>query len=196
MRYFFLLLATALFSTGCSEEKGERTQKEIIARMEDEYLSELANKGVSELHEEIKWRLYCNHCDVSVKSCMGREMKGLTYGMLDLKVFYLKFDNGRGEIAYTFIANDSMQCPISEISGNKIHGAGFSVDKGALLYFLSAGETEKISLNCDTMVNIRECPTRMLNTDQPVIRKYLNKNRQKLNPWFHMQAVKRGYFED
>lgn len=196
MSRYLLILLLFLIATGCEEERQKRSQKEVVKQMDEEYQAKLVQHGIQDLHDEIKWRLYCNHCDVPVKSCMGNKMNGLTYGMLDMKIFYLKFDDGVGEIAYTFIYNDSLQCTISEIQGNKIHGVGFSEEDGKLLYFLSAGETEKVELNCDTMANISECPTRMINPDQPVVRKYLERNRKKLDPWFHMEAVKRGFFDN
>lgn len=196
MRQFLLIFLTIFIITGCEEERDERTQKEMIAQMENEYLSQLARRDALSVYEETKFRLYCNYCNVKVKNCMGREMQGLTYGMLDMKVYYLKFDDGVGEMAFTFIYADSLQCTISEAPGNKVHGVGFSLDDNKVLYFLSAGETEKISLHCDTMADVSDCPTRMMNPDQPVIRKYLKKNRKKLDPWFHMQAVRRGFFDD
>lgn len=189
-------IVTVILLAGCSEEQEERSPEVLLEKMEQDYLGQIARLGILDLYEEVKWRLYCNHCDVPVKNCMGRELPGVTYGMLDLKVFYLKYENGKGELAYTFIYDNSMQCSLEDVPGNKIHGIGFVKDGIKPLYYISAGEAGHISIKCDTMADISECPTRMINPDQPVVRKFLLKNRNKLNPWFHMQAVKRGFLPE
>lgn len=193
MRILTLIVFGVIMLSSCGSDENNGEQQSVLASMEDDYLQRINELGITDLYNEVKWRLYCNHCDVPVKNCMGRELQGVTYGMLDLKVFYLKFENGVGEMAYTFIYNDSLQCAVADMAGNKVHGIGFEQNGKKPLYYISAGETNKISLQCDTMVDISKCPTRMLNPKQPVVLKYLNKNRSMLNPWFHMEAMKRGY---
>lgn len=196
MNRLLLVVFTVVLLTGCHEEQEERSPEVMLEKMEDDYLGQIARLGILNLYEEVKWRLYCNHCDVPVKSCMGREVQGLTYGMLDLKVFYVKYEDDTGELAYTFIYDKSVQCSLEDMPGNKVHGIGFVKDGIEPLYYISAGDAGQISIRCDTMADISECPTRMINPDQPVVRKFLVKNREKLNPWFHMQAIKRGFLSD
>lgn len=195
-KFYIIPFIIALFLAGCTEKSSERSQKAVLDKMEDDYLSQINALGITDLYKEVKWRLYCNHCDVPVTSCSGMSIQGLTYGMLDMKVFYLKFDHGIGELAFTYIYNDSLQCSLANVPGNKIYGVGFQQDNEQPLYYISMGENARVSLNCDTMKDITDCPTRMINPDQPVVRKFLKNNRNKLNPWFHMEAVKRGFFED
>lgn len=192
---YILVSLTFLLLVGCAEEENDRSQKALLNKMEDDYLAQIDNMGITELYEEAKWRMYCNHCDVPVKSCSGMELSNITYGMLDLKIFYLKLEDDIGELAFTFIYNDSLQCNLENVSGNKVHGIGFEKSTGRPLYYISAGNTNQISLQCDTMIDINECPTRMLNPDQPVVKKFLQEYRPRLNPWFHMQAVKRGFLQ-
>ena len=196
MKGLLSTILVALLLSGCAEEQQERSPEVLLKEMEEDYLAQVARLGILDLYEEVKWRLYCNHCDVPVKDCSGRELKGMTYGMLDLKVFYLKYDNGKGELAYTFLYDGKLQCSLKDVDGNKIHGIGFAKDGLEPLYYISAGETGHISVRCDTMADISECPTRMINPDQPVVRKFIANNREKLNPWFHMQAMKRGFIKD
>lgn len=196
MKSFFFSIFIIIIATGCTSVEEDRSPQAVLNNMENDYLKQINELGITELYKEIKWRLYCNHCDVVVKNCMGKEMKGITYGMLDMKVFFLKYENGKGELAYTFIYNDSLQCSLADVSGNKIHGIGFVKDGKEPLYYISAGSTDHISINCDNQADLSDCPTRMINTDQPVIKKYLLANREKLNPWFHMEAIKRGVLED
>lgn len=193
MKHITALILIIVLLAGCDEEKNDRSQKAVLASMEDDYLKQIGQLGIMDLYTETKWRLYCNHCDVPVKSCSGVEIKGLTYGMLDLKVFFLKYEDGVGKLAYTFLYRDSLQCSLADVQGNKVHGIGFKKDSNEPLFFLSAGETEQISVHCDEMEDLSDCPTRMINPDQPVVKKYLIANRPKLNPWFHMEAVKRGF---
>lgn len=195
VRNYITLLLITLFLFGCKQEAEDRSQKALLDKMEEDYLTQIDHLGLTELYKEAKWRMYCNHCDVPVKDCSGMELQGITYGMLDLKVFYLKVAGNEGELAFTFIYNDSLQCTLEKVPGNKILGIGFDRDKGKPTYYISAGQTAQISIKCDTMKDISECPTRMMNPDQPVVRKYLEKNRPKLNPWFHMEAVKRGFLD-
>lgn len=190
--FYTLLLLTLC---GCANEEAEKGSETALERMEQDYEQQIEEVGITDLYNETKWRLYCNHCDVTVKDCKGQPMKGVTYGMLDLQVFFVKFDNGKGEFACTFTYNDK-QCTLDEVPGNKVHGIGFMQDGKEPLYYISEGSTKQIPVNCDMQVNINDCPTRMLNPDQPVVRKYLAANREKLNPWFHMQAVKRGFIAD
>lgn len=197
MKRLLIAFCTVVLLAGCNEEQEERSPEVLLEKMEQDYLGQIARLGIMDLYEEVKWRLYCNHCDVPVaKNCMGRDLPGVTYGMLDLKVFYLKYENGKGELAYTFIYDNSVQCSLENVAGNKIHGIGFVKDGIKPLYYISAGDAGQISVRCDTMADITECPTRMMNPDQPIVRKFLTKNRNKLNPWFHMQAVKRGFLSD
>lgn len=196
LKHFLLSVVTVVLLTGCNDEQEERSPEAVLEKMEEDNLAQIARLGVTALHEEVKWRLYCNHCDVPVKDCNGKELPGLTYGMLDLKVFYVKYEDDTGELAYTFIYDNAVQCALEDVQGNKVHGIGFEKDGIEPLYYISAGEAGKISPHCDTMADISECPTRMINPDQPVVRKFLVANRAKLNPWFHMQAVKRGFLSD
>ena len=124
-------------------------------------------------------------------------MKDLTYAMLDLKVFFLRFDNDTGEIAYTFLLNDSLQCTVENTDGSSVHGFGFKKDSAVPLYYIGAGKDGKISTRCDTLLYEEGyCPTRIIKPLQPDVIKYIRKNRAKLNPWFHMEAVRRGVFDE
>ena len=192
----FPIIFALLCLQACDESQDERSTSNLLNTMENDYLQQVEKLGISDLYKEVKWRLYCNHCDVAVKDCAGTQVPGLTYGMLDLKVFFLKYENGKGELAYTFIYNDSLQCSLDNVQGNKVHGFGFEKDGLEPLYYIALGSTNQISINCDTMKNIEDCPTRMMNPDQPVVKKYLLTNREKLNPWFHMEAMKRGFITD
>ncbi len=196
MKHLLVGAFTVVLLAGCNEERQDRSPEVVLEKMEQDYMAQIARLGILGLYEEVKWRLYCNHCDVPVKDCNGRKLPGITYGMLDLKVFYVKYENGKGELAYTFLYDNSVQCSLEDVPGNKIHGIGFEKDGIEPLYYISAGEAGQISVRCDTMADISECPTRMINPDQPVVRKFLAANREKLNPWFHMQAVKRGFLPD
>lgn len=195
-RLFFFIAFTAICMQSCVDNNDEHSAGSLLHNMENNYLTEIDKLGISDLYKEVKWRLYCNHCDVAVEDCMGMKVPGLTYGMLDLKVFFLKYEDGKGELAYTFVYNDSLQCALDNISGNKVHGFGFEKDGREPLYYIAFGSTNPISINCDTMQQIDDCPTRMINPDQPVVKKFLLSNREKLNPWFHMEAVKRGFITD
>ncbi|MCB9045929.1 MAG: hypothetical protein H6550_07300 [Chitinophagales bacterium] len=195
MKRFTIVILSLLLLTACDEDNNDRSQQAVLNRMEDDYLKQIEQLGITDLYTETKWRLYCNHCDVPVKNCSGVEMKGLTYGMLDLKVFFLKYEDGVGKLAYTFLFHDSLQCSLADVQGNKIHGIGFEKNGTEPLFYISSGETEQISAHCDTMEDLSDCPTRMINPDQPVVRKFLEANRPKLNPWFHMEAVKRGFLD-
>lgn len=196
MKRYIIPIVAMLLMAACGEDKDDRSPEAVINNMEDDYLLQIQQLGIDSLYKEVKWRLYCNHCDIPVKNCMGRKIPGLTYGMLDLKVFFLKFEDSTGELAYTFIYNDSLQCSVDDVTGNKIHGIGFERNGKAPLYYISAGDTARISIHCDTLPDITGCPTRMINPEQPVVTKYLTANREKLNPWFHMEAVKRGLLDD
>lgn len=183
--------------SACTDEQAERKlQKQaVLNSMKQDYLEQIEELGIAELNEETKWRLYCNHCDVPVKDCNGQTLNGVTYGMLDLQVFFLKYENGKGELAYTFTRNGATQCTLDSVAGNKVHGIGFEKEGKAPLYYISSGSNKHIATDCDMQDDVSDCPTRMINPDQPVIRKFLATHREKLNPWFHMQAVKRGFLD-
>lgn len=192
----FYIIATCFFLVSCSEDNHTQSQKELLDAMEEDYIRQINDLDIYELYNEVKFRLYCNHCDEPVKSCTGREMEGLTYGMLDLKVFYLNYEDGQGELAYTFIYHDSLQCSLESAIRNKIHGIGFKEGGKSPLYYIVAGNDKKISPRCDTLKDITDCPTRMINPKQPVVIKYLERNRGRINPWFHMEAMKRGFITE
>ena len=177
----------------CGDSHSEHNNSDVLANMEKDYLELVEKLGISDLHNEVKWRLYCNYCDVQVEDCMGIQVPDLTYGMLDLKVFFLRYENGKGELSYTFVYNDSLQCALDKIPGNKVHGFGFEKDGREPLYYMTFDDISRVSINCDTMKNIEQCPTRMVNPNQPVVRKFLLANRGKLNPWFRLEAIKRGF---
>ena len=191
---YILLACTILLS--CNEGRQERSQKELYESMEEDYIRQINDLDIYELYNEVKFRLYCNHCDEVVKDCMGHEVENVTYGMLDLKVFYLNFDDGKGELAYTFILNDSLQCSLESAPRNQIHGIGFEEGASAPLYYIVAGKDKKVSIRCDTLTDISDCPTRMIDPKQPVVIKYLERNRGRINPWFHMEAMKRGFIQE
>ncbi len=190
------ILFICIAFTSCEEDNHTKSRKELLDAMEEDYIRKINDLDIYELYNEVKFRLYCNHCDQVVKDCMGHEVEGLTYGMLALKVFYLNYDEGKGELAYTFIYNDSLQCSLESAPRNQIHGIGFEEGGKAPLYYIVAGKDKKVSIRCDTMEDISDCPTRMINPKQPVVIKYLERNRGRINPWFHMEAMKRGFIKE
>lgn len=195
-----LILITISFFTlfSCNEDDTAEDGGNMFVKLEEGYMQDLYTLGVPDLYREQKWRLYCNYCDQQVVDCKGIPMKNLTYGMLDLRAFHLKTEGDTCELAYTFLLHDSLQCGIDNVPGNKIHGVAFLKKSEKPIYYISAGSDEKIPVTCDSTTAPGMCPTRMIEPLQPEVVRYINKvsATNKLNPWFHMEAVKRGVIKE
>lgn len=196
MNRLWLLLLLLLPFSSCEEDTDNITDEGIYDKIDAQYRQKIYELGINELTEDFKWRMYCNYCDVPVKNCRSKEIEGKSFAMLDMKIFYLNYDDDTGEVAFTFLLNDSLQCSLEQVDGIAVHGFGFVKDGVDPLYYIAAGSDLRIPAGCDTLLYEEGiCPERIIHPKQPEVIRFLTKYRKSLNPWLHMEAVRRGIYE-
>ena len=179
--------------------------------------------GLKEMYEDAKWRMYCVRCDRKVHYTQAAKTQcklpdSLTYGELNLELssvrkvplhnaYYPKLSLPDSlyfgfELFFCFDFK-KMNCQLFEkpiyldqeskqafslIYGEKYPQEPLSESKGGLLYY-----TFHRWFNLKTKAEIGK--VRIYTPLQPEVIYYVRTHVDKMDPWFHNEAIKRGLFD-
>jgi hypothetical protein len=186
----YIFLATVLYS--CTDKPDRKK-----VAVEEEYPKIVDSLGAQKYYDDAKWKISCIYCDDTVTYQISRSMKedtdlktNLTYGMIPVKCEWVNFrSNDTLEMSFLHYLNDSTYSSYRYLKGfESIKGIAYSILGDSILYYL--GPLGRQTIECGS-----PCPARSINPLQPEVIAYIKKNRDKLDPWFRVEAVKRGVFK-
>jgi hypothetical protein len=170
----------------CCSENNNHTHNAQVNQ--SEYPAIVDSLGLQKQYDETKWRMYCNYCD---KKVFINPLYGIkdtfTFGQMPLKYWsFNQIGKDTIELLFSYMYRDTIPCNYNYVHGIGICGIAYSIAKDTLLYFRGE-EVFRISVWCDV-----PCNERLVNPLQPEVIKYITDNKNKLNPWFYKEAIKRG----
>lgn len=183
--FAYLISISVVFIASCIERNNS-----ILSQ--NGYPSIIKSLELQKPFNEIKWRLYCIHCDEKVEFVDPEIKDKITFGMLDLR-----FDTidtlGEGknrdtiEVLFNFYYNDTI-CEYDYIKNLIYYGARV-IDKTKQIYCYST----KRDFTCvrDSCIDHPDCGSRLINPLQPEVISYIKNNQEKLAPWFKEEAKRR-----
>jgi hypothetical protein len=186
---FFLLL----FTCACNQVE-KKENKLVNAEGHDtvviDYPQEIKNKHLESFYDQAKWVMYCIHCD---ERCRFYKRINITdtpfLGALDLRFDKVKFFTDTTELNFYFYYRDSLKCDVNTFYnyGTLTYGAAFKGNKDSIIYFLSETTITRFSKKGKT--------SRYDNPLQPEVIAFIKNNKDKLNPWFRKEAIRRKIIE-
>ncbi len=149
--------------------------------IENRNLKLLDSLNFTRFNDSAKWRLYTLHCDDTTL----QDKKYLSLSSLNLKLVYVRKVNDTLDLLYQFMKDDSI--PIGRYPGQKYisDGVQFKTSENAIIGFLR-GEGTVWEKGQDSRY---EYPL------QPEVIAYIKNNENNLNPWFKMEAKKKGILQ-
>lgn len=159
-----------------------------------EYPLEIKHLGLEHLYDKSKWMLYCMECDAKLKFREETNIHDdITCGMLPLKFDHLEIRNDTIEIDFYFYYK-SKKVDWKLVDGMPTWGTVFKRNSDSIIMYSARDEYRYFMHSCvDPTV---ECPFRTVNPLQPEVIKYIKENRDKLDPWFRQEAIKRGVIDE
>jgi alanine-alpha-ketoisovalerate/valine-pyruvate aminotransferase len=148
--------------------------KDIIdGKLEDQYL-------------KTKWIIYCKNCDKKCIPSSFTEIKDtFDFAELDLKFSKVEYFNDTSEISFDFFYNDTLKCDINTVYHFDVTPSGIAFKKGSdsAIYFLTNTTIRRITYTDSSF--------RLVKPLQPEVINYIKTNKNKLNPWFREEAIRR-----
>lgn len=188
------LLFLLTFFVSCNASPDSTRNKILISEeVEKEYPAEIEKLGAQKRYDNAKWALYCIYCDMHIRF---RDPKHsidttTTYGQLPLRFHHLKIVGDTMEINFFFYYDnqkvDEFLTDFFPYSGAIFRGA-----KDSLAFYSSRGHASYFWFSCEDPKN---CKERRVIPEQPEVVKYIKENKNKIDPWFLKEAIKRGIIE-
>jgi hypothetical protein len=141
--------------------------------------------GLNKYYDNARWLMYCKYCDEKVV-CLNDSITLGEATIVGNEVHLVSKDTL--ELGFDFISKDSASCIGHYDKEQAIIGVAYNIENDSLIYFLGAGVTKRFKVWCDTI----PCNNRLVLPLQPEVIAYIKKNRDKLDPWFRDEAIKRG----
>jgi len=141
---------------------------------------------VNALYNEAKWKMYYMNCTGTVS--WRKRFSNLPrthFGFMPLVFKGLWRSRDSTEFYFEFYYKDTVPCDWNHTTNdmNIVDGIGFSGKKHKKVYYM------KEIARLDHMGNADDKSTTVL---QPVVQKFLLRNKNYLDPWFRDMAVKKG----
>ncbi len=190
----FLLLPILADCRSNIKEQNEHalTQTDTTLQNNYGYPEEIIQLGKEKLFENTKWFLYCLYCDQKVKLINSQIPDTVTYGTLPLMFDKILIINDSIEIDFTFMYKN-MRVNEATAYPAPIWGLLYN-SQDSIVSFSSMG-----SMRYSYFVSIKDpehSKNRKIKPLQPEVIQYIKENKDKLDPWFRKEAIKRGVINE
>jgi hypothetical protein len=193
-----ILLTLSIMISGCSESsKSARTQQSPYPRIVD-------SLQINDRYDSTKWYLYTYYCMDTPGTYYGnirtQTIVSRPYSSLELHFDSLRL-NGDSCAFYFSFNNDIDGKLINHFNYDEwsgmINGLMFTADQpDTLMYFVRSNSSMPLeSLSFPKWI-YDTTSYKKVKPLQPDIIRFINKNKNMLNPWFLEQAKKRGIITD
>jgi len=157
-----------------------------------DYPVEVLKLGKTKLYDKAKWFIYCIQSDRKVRFLSKTGIKtNITYGTLPLKFENLQLRGDTLEINFNFYYKGEV---VDKLTDNYPHrGAVYIGNSGKIVMYTTNGHARYVWAKCD---NPAKCIFREEKPLQPEVIRYIKANKNKLDPWFRKEAIKRGVIKE
>lgn len=202
--YIIIAIFVALSIASCnSNQKENRYEVSNKNSNQSEYPAIVDSLDLQKLYDDTKWRMYLLVCDDTPTLRNGKYLfyPPKTFGALDLKFDSLWQRNDTVALYFDFYVNDTLSLfKIRKslypryLKVDYYNGMMFSkkTDSLNICYVSNHGD---YSWWCIGSLNPKYYDTtsvRNIKPLQPYVIKYIQENRNQLNPWFRKEVEKRG----
>jgi hypothetical protein len=154
------------------------------------YPQQIVKLKLQKLYDKSRWFLYCIYCDkkLSFRDKLQVPDTSITFGELPLNFDHIDIMSDTIEMYFDFYLRGTK---IDEgIVENLLYsGTVFTDGKDSIVLYTSR-LARYFWAQCLDSNEI--CPYREVNPLQPDVKKYIQKNKEKIDPWFRAEAVRRG----
>jgi hypothetical protein len=173
-------------------EKYSSAKPEIL--IEPAYPAVIDSLNIRDLYDSARWLTYCINCDDTCFFHKQDHVKDtlVTFGELKIVNYDTKlYNNDTIDISFKFLM-DTIRAYPSDANSRASLGAQYKISTKNLLTTIEY-TTLKYRLLFG-MPKIKK--NRAFFPLQPEVVKYINNNKDKLNPWFHDEAKRRGVIKE
>ncbi len=208
MKYLlFLLLPLTLTNCNGQIQKDNTGQIVNVSKVleSNSYPEEIKKMGLEELYNISKWYMYCIHCDtriIDLKEALlwqagdsaehidpnNPQLDNTTLGMLPLSFDNLVIKGDTVEMHFYFYYKGK------KVNEKLVHnlpywGTVFWGRSDTIRCYSSRSDVAYFMKECKDLSN---CNVREVNPLQPEVIDYIKRNKDKIDPWFRKEAIKRG----
>lgn len=154
------------------------------------YPQEVVKLRKEKMYDKTKWFIYSTCCSNKLK--FTKSYKGLrktvTFGELPLKFSDLTIKGDTTEIHFYFFYKNS-RVDNELVYNYPTWGCVFIGESDKIIKIASIGDIRYNSFDCH---ETSTCPDMYELVNISDVKKYLTKHKNKLDPWFRQEAIKRG----
>jgi hypothetical protein len=192
---YLLISCMLVLSFGCKTRVGDRQINNTIIDSfnEDRYPMEIDSLALNKLYDKSRWFIYCGQ---SYNQLIFKKQTGIhdsiTYGMLPLIFDRLQINGDTVEIDWLFYYKGK------RVDGKLVE----NVPAWGTVFKKASDKVLEISTRTDVGYFGYECPPNdscpglepMI--QKPEIINYIKQNKNKIDPWFRKEAIKRGLINE
>lgn len=156
------------------------------------YPAKIDSLGLQHLYDETKWRLYCYYCDDTIGHRRNTNNK-VTYGELDLE--YKDMDVIQDSTLLVFLF-DVTDIDIVKYEDDLPRHASHYDYCGILYVNNTVNAFYGHTFNGFYRQLDTDSRSRYYEPLQPEVVTYIKTNKDKINPWFRNEAIKRGILKE
>jgi len=192
MRILFYTTVLLVLNFSCYNKQDKSIKKlNIKTDSINMYPAEILSNNLENKYDEAKWRLYCMNCDITCRFYPFLNIADTpSLGTLPSRFESVYIFNDTVEIKFRFYYKDSLKCDASICANSSSikTGVGFSKLSNDPIYYIDDTNVPRF-MKFDSLA-------REINPLQPEVIAFIKNNKNKLNPWFREEAVRREIIQE
>lgn len=192
LKFAFLIILLS----NCKNANSSNNSNRNIDRSQSSYPNAIESLGLQHLYDKTKWAIYCIYSDDTLVYTNNKGEK-VTFGMLNLRYRGYSIHADSTTIFFVFDYNDPGVTKYADTL--PLLSTKYIVD-GVLYLHNSDSIIAYSGYNINGYYwfhdTTKRSTNRYINPLQPEVINYIRQNRNKINPWFRDQAIKRGVLRD
>jgi hypothetical protein len=193
-RNYLLYAYLMSVASGC---KLDATDKRVLnTAATNEYASgypkEINSAELQKLYDETKWRLYCIHCDQKIVFVDKSLTSDITFGQCKLQFDQINQWADSVEVDFFFYYQNIKLNAATLMMTLPTYGAVYKLPD-SLVQYRSRDIVRYFSHTC---MDKQDCHDRYVTPQQPEVIRYIKQNKNKIDPWFRKEAIKRGVINE
>jgi hypothetical protein len=193
IKYLLLLLVFSACRNQNPKDENQISSIKEVNSKGNEYPRIVDSLKITDLYDSARWIIYCMNCDDTCLSQNKNQLKKvITVGETELVNGGIKLYNDTIDFTFKYYM-DTSEVKLTEWGYNYAgKGVQYKLSKKRLLSVI--GYTTAVYMHVYGIQ--KDTNNRMFVPLQPEVIKYINENKNKLNPWFYNEAKRRGVIKE